>query len=291
MAADLPDAVASPAAQAVESFLPLPAVPEPVTYPAIQAMLPALQLAPAEWIVTADLLDAVASPAAQAVESFLPLPALPEPVVSPLAVAMLPLQLHAAEWVIEASLAEAAAAPAAQAVESFLAWGVEAKAVAFTPSLRLPALTLAVEAEPIEEFVPPIVVSAPSESWMPSPPPTEVVREVIPALSNVLPLIAAVQAPGVAILTMEQPMIRSTGDWQAPEAAEPVSSYVSPHVHGAVASTSRVILPNLGSLQAQQRIPDGVRPISPSRWKSNRYRSFRRPPQGLPKPGARSGVR
>ena len=250
----LAEAVPASAAEVVESFLPLAPEPQPAAYPAALAAMPRLQLDAAEWTIFASLADAVASPAAQAVESFLPMAAEPAPVLQPIAVSMPLLSIGAAEWIISASLADAVASPAAQAVESFLAGGVEANFVALpTPVLQLPQLTLTAEAEPVEEFIPPIVVSALSEEWMPSLQAGEVMRDVIPALIGPLPVVAAVQAPGAAHLAMEQPMIRWAGGWQISASAEPVSSYISPLLQGAVTTASQLCLPTLRSLQTSQR--------------------------------------
>jgi len=246
--------VAAPAAEAVESLLPPPAEPRIAAWPVVAAALPRLSLDPAAWVLSVDLAQFVAGPAAEAVESLLPSPAEPQIATWPAAAAALPrLLLDPTDWVLEATIAEPAAAPAAEAVESFLPPAAEPQIITWpaAATLRLPELTLiAAEPEPVEEFIPPLVVADASESWMPGPPACEAVRDVIPTFAGELPAPTTLAAPALtAFLALEQPMIRWAGDLRQSATAEPVVSYVAPHLEPALPVTFAVSMPAAGALK------------------------------------------
>ena len=250
--AAMAEPAAAPAAGAVESYLPPPAEPHIVTWPAAAAALPRLSVDPAAWVLSVDLAGPVAAPAAEAVESFLPPAAEPRIVIWPAASAMLPgLSLAPTDWVLEATVAEPATAPAAEAVESLLPPATEPCAFPLPiAALRLPELTLiAAEPEPLEEFVPPLVMANASESWMPGPPACEAVRDVISTFAGALPALRTRIAPAPITLALEQPMIHWAGDWRPSATAEPVLSYVAPHLEPPLPVTFAVTIPDNGALQ------------------------------------------
>jgi len=122
-------------------------------------------------------------------------------------------------------------------------------------ALRLPELALAAaEPEPLEKFVPPLVVANASESWMPGPPACEAVRDVTPTFGGALPAYHAQIAPAPITLKLEQPLeleqptIRWEGDWRPSATAEPVLSFVAPHLEPALPVTFAVAIPDTGAL-------------------------------------------
>ena len=259
---DTAEAVMAPAAQVVESLLPPAPEPLIVPYAATAMVLPQFTLNATEWVVSTVVAEAATAPAAQAVESLLP-PA-PEPLIVPYMVTatVLPrLTLNAIEWVVAAVSAEAATAPAAQAVESFLPQAAALSPLPQAiPAPRLQSWTLAAaEPDPFQEPADEVIVAPASEYWMVSPPAAEVVREVIPSLAGALPMVAAIQEPGVATFAMEQPMIRWAGDWRASPSAEPVFSYVTPSLEESFPSTLALCLPDVSWLRAREHTRSGNR--------------------------------
>jgi hypothetical protein len=268
----------APAAQAVESFLP--ALPEPqlAEWRATAAALPRLTLDPAAWVISGELAEPAAAASAAPVESFLPPFAEPQIVTWPAAAALLPsLSLDAADWVLNACIAEAASSPAAEAVESLLPAAIEPCALPiFQHALHLPQFNLAViEQEPVEEFVPPVVIADACQDWMPSAPACEAVREVVPSFSDALPAEVTVQSP--VDLSLQQAAIRWEGDWRPAATAEPVISFVAPHVEPALSGSLPVAAPETGAFEraaagqrknlaapAGERLPEVIEPVSDS---------------------------
>jgi len=245
------DFVEAPAAQAAETFLPLPAEPQIVSWPAAAALLPRLTLGPASWALSVDIAGPVAAPAAQAAETFLPSPAEPRIATWPGAATILPrVVLSAVDWVLAAAMAEPVAAPAAQPVESLLPPAAEPMAIPLGVATSLPALQLiAAEMEPLEEFVPPVVVAGPSESWMPSLPACEAEREVSPRFFGALPVSAAPAAPAALALALTEPAIRWAGNWRQSAAAEPVAAFIRPRLEMALPVAFEISAPSFGALQ------------------------------------------
>jgi hypothetical protein len=255
LSVDLAELVAAPAAEAVESFLPAAPEPQIAVWPPAAVLLPRQTLEPAEWVVAAAVAEPANAPAAQAVESFLPTAAQSQIVGFPAAAAQLPrLALEAADWVLAAAIAEPANAPAAQAVEAFLPSAKEACALPLLNcALRLPEWNLtAIAPEPVEEFVPPVVIANASENWMPSPPACEAVRDVIPALSGALPSAGTVTAPALASLALGEPAIRWSGNWRQSAKAEPVLSFIAPHLAAALPVSFPVSVLGTGVLRSAE---------------------------------------
>ena len=251
LSVDLAGAVAAPAAQAVESLLPENPEPRMVVWPAAAVSLPSLAVAAADWELSAWPADPVSSPAAQAVESLLPENPEPRVVVWPAAAISLPsLALQAADWELSAWPADPVASPAAQAVESLLPAPAEPVAVPMVSAgVKLPEFAVAaIPPEPVEEFVPPLVVADACQDRMPSPPACEVVREVNPVFAGALPYAVA---PMAATLNLElaQPEIRWEGDWRPSATAEPVIAYVAPHLAPVIAADFPVATPRIAALQ------------------------------------------
>ena len=236
---------AGPIAQPVESFLPSPAEPQISPWPAVASALPRMTVNPAGWVLSVDVAGPMPAAAAEAVESFLPAPAEPQIMAWPAAAAALPrLTLDPAAWVLSVDLMESAAAghamicgsvltagiakaassPAAEAVESLFPAAPEPCALPiFQQALRLPQFTLAaIEPEPLEEFVPPLVIANACQDWMPSPPACETVRDVIPSFGGALPSGVSLQVP--VDLSLQEAAIRWEGDWRPAAMAEPVIS-------------------------------------------------------------------
>jgi hypothetical protein len=275
VAAALAEPASAPAPEAVESLLPA-AEPQIVAWPAAAVALPLLTVSAADWTVAAALAEPASAPAAEAVEAFLPA-AEPQIVAWPAAAAALPhLTVSAADWTVAAALAEAASAPAAEAVESLLPLVPEPCAIPFhVAALQVPELTLAaIQPEPLEEFVPPLVIADTCESWMPGPPACEVVREAIPAFAGALPAAATLSMPAVLTLAMEQPTIRWAGDWRQSATAEPVVSLVAPRLAAALPVAFPLAAPSTGDLRkaagqraqnlgapAVERYPEAAEPL------------------------------
>ena len=278
LSVDLAGPMPAAAAEAVESFLP--ALPEPqiVEWPAAAAALPRLTLDPAAWVISGELAEPAAAASAQPVESFLPPFAEPQIVNWPAAAALLPsLSLDAADWVLHACIAEAASSPAAEPVESLFPAATEPCALPiFQQALQLPQFTLAAIApEPVEEFVPPLVIADACQDWMASAPACEAVREVIPSFSGALPAEVNLQAP--ADLSLQPPAIHWEGDWRPAATAEPVISFVAPHVEPALSGSLPVAAPETGAFEraaagqqknlaapAGERLPEVIAPVSDS---------------------------
>ena len=251
MSVDVAEPAAGPAAAAVESYLPPCAEQQILAWPDDAVELPQLTLNPADWTMSVDLAEPATGPAAAAVESYLPAATEPQAVTwsSP---AVLPtLALHAADWAVAATLAEPAAASSAEAAETFLPLAAELRAV--PPSLaaiRLPDLVLtAAEPEPVEEFVPPLVVSGPSERCRPGLPACEAVRDAIPAFVGALPTLSSLLLPTPLAVALEQPTVRWAGDWRPSSAADPVTSFVAPRLQLAIPPSYAVSVPDLRILQ------------------------------------------
>jgi len=249
------DPAMAPAAQAVETFLTPAAEPQIAAWPAA-----ALRCHFPIPVVSGEIAGPVPSPAAQAVEAFLPPAAEPQIAAWAAAAAALPRSLLTPiDWVVSTVVAEPVPSPAAQAVEAFLPPAAEP--CALPPSIaafRLPGLTLtAAEPEPVEEFVPPLVVAPPCERWMPSPPDCEVVREVTSAWAGPLPATAALQTPAAQTLAIEQSLVRYAGDWRTSAPAEPVCADVAPRPQPALAFTFAVSVPGMRALRSHERTPGG----------------------------------
>jgi hypothetical protein len=245
------DPVAGPVADPVESFLPCPAEPQIAAWPACAAVLPRFSLSPAAWVLSVDLAGPVAAPAAQAVESLLPANLEPQKAIWPAATRSLPrLALEPVDWELSAWLAEPAASLAAAAVESLLPAPAEPVALPmFAATVKLPELALAaIEPEPVEEFVPPLVVADACQEWMPSPPACDAAREVNPVFGGVLAHAASPAAAPLS-LALAQPAIRWEGDWRPSATAEPVIAYVAPHFEPAMAASFSVSAPRIAALQ------------------------------------------
>ena len=251
VATGVADPVAGPAAQPVESFLPAPAEPQIAAWPARAPELSRLSLSPKAWVLSVDLAGPVAAPAAQAVESLLPASPEPQMAAWPAPAASSPsLALTAIDWELSAWPAEAVASPAAEAVESLLPVPAEPVALPmFSGSVMLPELGLAaIEPEPVEEFVPPLVIADACQEWMTSPPACEVEREVSPTFGAALPCAAALSTLPLN-LELALPEIRWEGDWRPSATAEPVIAYVAPHFEPAIAASVSVSAPRIGALQ------------------------------------------
>jgi len=278
LSVDVAGPMPAAAAQAVESFLPAPPEPQLAEWPAAAAALPRLTLDPAAWVISGELAEPAAAASAEPVESFLPPCAEPQIVSWPAAAALLPsLSLDAADWVLIADLAEATSSPAAEALESLFPAASEPCALPiFQQALRLPEFTLAAIApEPVEEFVPPLVIADACQEWMPGLPACEAVREVIPSFGGALPAGVSLQAP--LDLSLQEPAIRWEGDWRPAASAEPVISFVAPHFEQALSGGLPVATPETGALQraaagqqknlaapAGERLPEIIEPVSDS---------------------------
>jgi hypothetical protein len=278
LSVDVAGALPAAAAEAVESFLP--ALPEPhfVEWPAAAAALPRLTLDPAAWVISGELAEPAAAASAEPVESFLPPFAEPQIVSWPAAaVSLASLRLDAADWVLTADIAEAASCPAAEPVESLFPAATEPCALpVYQQALRLPQFTLAAIApEPLAQFVPPLVIADACQDWMPSAPACEAVREVIPSFSGALPAEVSVQVP--LDLSLQPPAIRWEGDWRPAATAEPVISFVTPHVEPALSGSLAVAAPETGAFEraaagqrknlaapAGERLPEVIGPVSDS---------------------------
>jgi len=285
LSVDVVGPVPAAAAEAVESFLP--ALPEPqiVQWPAAATTLPSLTVDPAAWVVAVGLMEPAAAAFAEPVESFLPPFAEPQIVSWPATAAQLPrLRVQAADWVLTADIAEAATSPAAQAVESLLPAAIEPSALPiFQREVRLPEFALAaIMPEPVEEFVPPLLIADACQDWMPSLPACEAVREVVPSFGGALPTQVSVQAP--VELSLHEPAIRWEGDWRPAAMAEPVISFVAPHLESALSGILPVAAPEAGALQrpaagqhknlaapAGRRLPEIVGPVTDSRLVAAAY--------------------
>ena len=278
LSVDVAGPMPAAAAEAVESFLPAPAEPQIMAWPAAAAALPRLTLDPAAWVLSVDLMESAAAASAEPVEAFLPPFAEPQIVSWPAAAALLPrLSLEAADWVLTAGIAKAASSPAAEAVESLFPAAPEPCALPiFQQALRLPQFTLAaIEPEPLEEFVPPLVIANACQDWMPSPPACETVRDVIPSFGGALPSGVSLQVP--VDLSLQEAAIRWEGDWRPAAMAEPVISFVAPHLELALSGSLPVSAPETGALQraaagqqkslaapAGERLPEVIGPLSDS---------------------------
>ena len=272
------DPADAPPAEAVESLLPPAVEPQIAAWPVTAAALPRLPLDPTDWVIAAATADPAAVPVAEAVESLLP--SAPEPQIAawPVTAAALPrLPLDPTDWVIAAATADPAAVPVAKAVESLLPSAAEPSALAPSiAALRLPDLTLiAAQPDPLEEFVPPLVVAPPSETRMPGPPACEAVREVIPAFAGALPALAAAPNPAALTFALEPPLLRWAGGWRTSAPAEPVCSYIAPRLETALPASFAVCLPDMRVLQgtpdrhaaflaapADERHPDATEPAA-----------------------------
>jgi hypothetical protein len=101
----------------------------------------------------------------------------------------------------------------------------------------------------VEEFVPPTAIADASESWMPSLPACEAVRDVMPAFSGALPAAAILSEPARLNLSLEEPAIRWSGDWRQSALAEPVLSFIAPQLAAALPVGLPVAMPETGALQ------------------------------------------
>ena len=249
--AGLADPVAGPAAAPVESFLPQSPAAQIVAWPFATAQLPHFSMSPAAWVLSVDLAESVAAPAPQALESWLPANPEPQTAAWPAASASLPrLALEPVDWELSATLAEPAASLTAEAVESWLPTLAEPIALPmFAAAVKLPELALAAsEPEPVEEFVPPLVIADACQEWMPSPPACEAVREVTPVFSGAFAP-AAPPIPAPLSLALGQPAILWEGDWRPSATAEPVIAYVAPHCEPAIDARFPVSAPRFAALQ------------------------------------------
>ncbi len=233
--AGMAEPLASPEAQPVEAFLPALAEPQILPWPTAAATLPRLTVDPIAWSLSVDLAGSVPAPAPQAVESWLPAASETQMTMWPAMATVLPgFTIAAADWSLEATLAEPVAAPAAEPVEVFLAAAAEPCALPMGATLRLPEFTLtAVAPELPEEFVPPVVIAEVCQTWMASPTAYEAVRDVIPAFARELTGALPVAAPA-ATLSLSFPTLRWEGDWRPSAIAEPVISFVKPHLEPAL---------------------------------------------------------
>jgi hypothetical protein len=263
----------APVAEAVETWLP--SLPEPQTdaWPAAATALPRLTVGPAAWVLSVDLAEFVASPAAQVVESWLPAAAEPQIAAWPATATALPkLTLDPTEWVLAAMLAELAIAPAPQAVESLLPAAPEPCAIPSIAACKLPQFELAAIAqEAVQEFVSPVVIANASETFLPSPPACEVVREVMATCGGPLAAATELAMPAPTAL-IDEPTIRWAGGWLTSAGAEPVASFVKPHVEAALAAGFPVAIPNSGALRqtaaacwqnlagVAERLPQAIEP-------------------------------
>jgi hypothetical protein len=235
IAAETADPVAAPAPQPVEAFLPAFAEPVTLPWPALSAALPKLAVDPIAWSLSVDLAGAVSAPAAQPVESWLAAACEAQATVWPTVAAILPsLAIAAADWILEATIAEPVEAPAAQPVEAFLPMAVALAALPATTALRLPDFAFAAIAPEIpQEFVPPVVIADICQNWMPSPAACEAVCDVIPSVASEWIAALHVSAPATA-LSLTLPAVRWEGDWRPSLKADPVISFVRPHLEAAL---------------------------------------------------------
>ena len=273
VAASPAEILTAAAAEAVESWLPSLPAPQISTWPAAATALPRLTVGPASWVLSVDLAEFVAAPAAQVVEAWLPMAAEPQIAAWPATATVLPkLTLDPAEWVLAATLAEPAIAPAAQAVESLLPAAPAALAIPALIACQMPRFEVAAIApEAVQEFAPPVVIANASETFLPAPPACEVVREVIAVCGG--PLAGAMElAMPAPMALIDEPTIRWAGGWLPSAAAEPVISFVKPHVETALATGFPVATPHAGALQqtaaarrqnlagVAERFPEAVEP-------------------------------